>query len=256
MDELTIKKLPSISKILDYSTDKKFLEIWKNNVGEENANIISNNSKNRGTVMHQLFEYYTKIYKAPEITYNTKLLQNSLNISLDDIKDNCIREAIHYTLKNGLEGFKDKNITEENIEIGKSLFLKLIKSNFLKDLKDFIGSEINIHYIDPVTNFGYKGRLDLVIGTLFNDVIVIDLKTSTKSKKEEWILNYFKQTAAYCMAYYQMNGKYPKGKIAIALEEGEYQIFEMTKIDIKKYFDLFMLDVNKYYTEIINNNSL
>ena len=48
--------------------------------------------------------------------------------------------------------------------------------------------------------WGVAGRVDCIAE--FNGKLsVIDFKTSTKEKKEEWVENYFIQTSAYCEMY-------------------------------------------------------
>lgn len=49
------------------------------------------------------------------------------------------------------------------------------------------------------------GRTDLV-GVLDGELNIIDIKTSNKRKKEEWIKNYLMQCAAYAYCIYEMTG--------------------------------------------------
>jgi genome maintenance exonuclease 1 len=66
----------------------------------------------------------------------------------------------------------------------------------------------NIHYIEcPLFSetLGIAGRCDLIAE--FDGVLsIIDHKTSTKEKKEEWITEYFEQKTAYAEMYKEWLG--------------------------------------------------
>ena len=52
------KFYPSVTTVLDYSTDKSFLIEWRSRVGEEEANRIVKKSTSRGTKLHKICEKY------------------------------------------------------------------------------------------------------------------------------------------------------------------------------------------------------
>ena len=52
------ERLPSVTTILGQTKDKKFLQDWKNKVGEKKAEEIKNLSSKRGTAMHKYLENY------------------------------------------------------------------------------------------------------------------------------------------------------------------------------------------------------
>lgn len=66
--------LPSVTTVLSKSPyiDNKYLERWKNRVGEKTANEISTQSKIRGTNLHRIFENFilNKDYKTNEMPIN------------------------------------------------------------------------------------------------------------------------------------------------------------------------------------------
>ena len=70
------------------------------------------------------------------------------------------------------------------------------------------------------------GSVDLV-ADYDGEAAIIDFKTSYKTKRKDWIENYFMQAALYSYMLYEMTGLYhPKLVIAIAIEEEpEPQIF-------------------------------
>ena len=49
-------KLPSVTTILDKTTDKSYLDKWRARVGNEEAERIKNHSSKRGTSMHKFIE--------------------------------------------------------------------------------------------------------------------------------------------------------------------------------------------------------
>lgn len=52
------KFYPSITTVLSYSSDKSFLEEWRNRVGEQEAYKITKKSSDRGTKLHDVCEKY------------------------------------------------------------------------------------------------------------------------------------------------------------------------------------------------------
>lgn len=54
----TNKEYPSVTTVLAKNTDNSFLTKWKNRVGEETANSISLQARNRGGCIHELLENY------------------------------------------------------------------------------------------------------------------------------------------------------------------------------------------------------
>jgi len=74
------------------------------------------------------------------------------------------------------------------------------------------------------------GRCDLVAKFLGTPAI-IDFKTSSKEKKEQWIQSYFQQTTAYSLMFEEMyNQKIDKVVVIIAVEEtGKPQVFVRKK---------------------------
>jgi ATP-dependent exoDNAse (exonuclease V) beta subunit len=51
---------PSITTVLGSTADKSYLKEWRNRVGDEAADRITNNSARRGTNLHQMCEDYLK----------------------------------------------------------------------------------------------------------------------------------------------------------------------------------------------------
>ena len=70
------------------------------------------------------------------------------------------------------------------------------------------------------------GRVDL-IAEWNGKLSVIDFKTSTKQKDEDYIQNYFMQCTAYAMMFSERTGMWIDDIVVlIATEEGSAQVFE------------------------------
>lgn len=84
------------------------------------------------------------------------------------------------------------------------------------------------------------GRCDLLC-RMHGVNCIVDYKSSTKPKKEEWIENYFLQTTAYAMMVEEMyNLPIFYNVVLIACEEGNLQVFCKRPGDYKqKVVDLF-----------------
>ena len=97
--------------------------------------------------------------------------------------------------------------------------------------------------------WGVAGRVDCIAE--FNGKLsVIDFKTSTKEKKEEWVENYFIQTSAYCEMYEELYGQ-PIDQIVILIvtEEGATQTFVKNK---KDYLPLLKPAIEEFHRRFKN----
>ena len=100
----------------------------------------------------------------------------------------------------------------------------------------------NIHAIEiPLYSHHLRvaGRVDC-IGEFDGKLSIIDFKTSSKPKQEEWITNYFMQCAAYAVMYEERT-RIPVSRLAIVIAVED----DMPQVFIKKrnnYIELF-----KYY---------
>ena len=98
--------------------------------------------------------------------------------------------------------------------------------------------------------YGVAGRVDCIAD--YKGVLsVIDFKTSTKDKKEEWIENYFIQTSAYCEMYEELYGKsIDQIVILIVTEEGSTQTFVKDK---KDYLPLLKPAIEEFHKKFKEN---
>ena len=76
-------------------------------------------------------------------------------------------------------------------------------------IKPYVDQIDNIHCLETIMyskKLTIAGQVDC-IAEYNGKLSVIDFKTSTKDKKEEWVENYFIQTSAYCEMYEELYGK-------------------------------------------------
>ena len=97
-------------------------------------------------------------------------------------------------------------------------------------IKPYLDSINNIHALEaPLCSNVLKlaGRVDC-IAEYKGELAIIDFKTSTKEKREEWIHDYFAQETAYAIMFQELTGLMPKKLVTIiACETGIPQVFEI-----------------------------
>ncbi len=117
----------------------------------------------------------------------------------------------------------EKYLANEDMEITSPNQLEMFKS-----LMPYLNKIDNIHLQEQYLYSDYlrlAGTVDC-IAEYNGKLTVIDFKTSSKPKKEEWIENYFLQTAAYAIMF-EERYKLPVSRLTIMIAvEGDYpQIF-------------------------------
>ena len=123
------------------------------------------------------------------------------------------------------------NVDLEQVDKYKKQFLPRMMFNVLKPEL----SKINNIRLQEAQMFSsdytVAGRCDCVAE--YDGVLsIIDFKTSTKEKNEDWIENYFIQGAAYSEMYKEHFGEeVTQVVILITTEEGTTQVFTKNKVD-------------------------
>ena len=217
-------KYPSVTTILGAMTDKSGIDKWRKRIGEEKADAISKFSANRGTVMHQLCEYFLGSNKE---TQRERLMEAQTKIG-------------PFVEENGF--------TEDETTVGRKLFFNFYNSKCFDRIDNVVSIEDTL--FSPLMG-GYAGRVDIIYENEKGHLVILDFKSSKKPKKEDWIENYKMQIAAYSLAYWEMNKRKPKGgEIWISNEaDGFPQVFEMTFDDITKYGKMFLNLVKEFHTK-------
>ena len=97
--------------------------------------------------------------------------------------------------------------------------------------------------------YGVAGRVDCIAD--YKGVLsVIDFKTSTKEKKEEWVENYFIQGAAYCEMYEErFDRPIDRVVILIVTEDGAVQTFSKRKDDYLPLLKSAIKEFNEKFKE-------
>lgn len=114
----------------------------------------------------------------------------------------------------------EENFLDNNSPLITDLF-KQVKPFIDKNVGDVYGIELPL-YSDFLRT---AGRCDMFCNLSGKNAIV-DYKTSTKPKKEEWIKSYFLQLTTYGMMIEERyNINVPYIVVVIAVEDGEPQIF-------------------------------
>ena len=110
----------------------------------------------------------------------------------------------------------------------------------------------NIHCLETFLYshyLGLAGRVDC-IAEFDGELAVIDFKTSTKEKKEDWVEHYFVQETAYAAMFLELTGIEVKKIVTlIAVEDGSVQVFQKYNLDdylqlLKSYIEDFVRGKN------------
>ena len=146
--------------------------------------------------------------------------------------------AVHNMVEDHLN-----NINVDEVEKYKKQFLPRMMFNVLKPELIKIN---NIRLQESAmysSDYTVAGRVDC-IGEYDGVLSVIDFKTSTKEKSEDWIENYFVQGSAYSQMYKEHFGEeVPQIVILITTEQGTTQVFKKNPYDylekLKQYVEEF-----------------
>ena len=114
-------------------------------------------------------------------------------------------------------------------------------------IRPYIDKINNIHALEESLyshTLKLAGRVDC-IAEYDNELAIIDFKTSTKLKREEWIQDYFSQETAYAIMFQELTGLKVKQLVTIiAVETGTPQVFIKKDIltyvpKLKEYIDYY-----------------
>ena len=83
-------------------------------------------------------------------------------------------------------------------------------------------------------------------------ILIIDYKNSRKPKREDWIQDYFLQSAAYYVAFWERTGIKADGVEIWIANEIDYcpQTFSLTAEDVKYYFKEFTNRLDTYKKQL------
>ena len=161
-------------------------------------------------------------------------------------------EANRITARATQRGTAFHSITEDYIK-GELNLDRYLENNPLsvrmfQSAKDTFDRIDNIHCLETFLYshyLGLAGRVDC-IAEFDGELAVIDFKTSTKQKQENYIEHYFVQETAYAAMFLERSGIEVKKIVTlIATEEGSVQVFQKYNLDdylqlLKSYIEEFV----------------
>lgn len=113
-----------------------------------------------------------------------------------------------------------------------------------KHVTEYWGVEVPVYYSGL-----YAGTTDC-IGVWKGLPAIIDFKQTNKTKKREWIEDYFLQLAAYALAHNVTHGTDIKqGVILMCSANNEYQEFEVSGSDFEMYTHKWLERVEQYHLD-------
>lgn len=220
-NDKVIAKLPSVTTVLGQTKDQSGLEKWRQRVGEAEADRISNLSMNRGTIMHRLIELYKGTFG--DATQRLSILKD---LAKED--DECNQ-------------FSQDESGELYLAEAWKFFYKFYfnSSDYFDRVKKVLEAET---FLWTTKAGGWAGTVDNISEMTDNLIMIIDYKNSRRPKQEAWIQDYFIQTGAYFIAYWDRTGiKADGAEIWIANEEDNLpQCFKLTQKDLEFYSKEFM----------------
>jgi len=223
-----IAKLPSVTTVLGQTKDMSGLAKWRKRVGEAEADRISNLSMSRGTIMHRLIE----LYKTETSGESMERLTQLKEVAKDDDEVN---------------EFKDNESGALYLEEAWKFFYKFWSnsSDYFDTIKKVIEAET---FLWTTKAGGWAGTVDNISELVDNKVKIIDYKNSRRPKREEWVIDYYLQAAAYFLAYWDMTGiKADGAEIWIANEDDNLpQKFTLTQSDLEFYVKQFIKRRNMF----------
>ena len=165
-------------------------------------------------------------------------------------------EANRITARATQRGTAFHSITEDYIK-GELNLDRYLENNPLsvrmfQSAKDTFDRIDNIHCLETFLYshyLGLAGRVDC-IAEFDGELAVIDFKTSTKEKKEDWVEHYFVQETAYAAMFLELTGIEVKKIVTlIAVEDGSVQVFQKYNLDdylqlLKSYIEDFVRGKN------------
>jgi len=163
-------------------------------------------------------------------------------------------EADKISTRASIRGTKFHNMMESYLR-GEDHFLDGVmpdmKQSF-RDMQETLDLIDNIHYIEsPLYSekLGVAGRTD-VIAEFGNVLSIIDFKTSTRQKKEQWIENYFEQGTAYALMYEELVGR-PVDQIVILIATDDSETPQVFIRDKNYYVQNLLEKIHLYKQENI-----
>lgn len=151
-------------------------------------------------------------------------------------------EANKISTQAGVRGTAVHQLAEDYINNEKDWNKGAMPSNLFafNQIKPILDKRLNNVWYQE--EFLYSDKLECAgqvdcIAEFDGELSIIDFKTSRKPKKEEWITNYFIQTAFYAAAFYERTGiAIKQGVIVITVDGDDPQVFKIKTFDYLRHF--------------------
>lgn len=151
--------------------------------------------------------------------------------------------AMHKYLEYYVEGQGLLDLTDVGQEAER--MAKTIIDKGMTDIEEIWGSEVVLSYKDR-----YAGATDLC-GVYMGRESIMDFKQSNKPKKDEWIEDYYLQSAAYALAHNETYGTdIDQGVILMCTPDCFFQRFIINGKRFKEYTDKWKQKVEDYYEKL------
>lgn len=93
----------------------------------------------------------------------------------------------------------------------------------------------------------YAGTLDL-IADWHGKTTIVDWKTSSRTKRLEWIGDHTLQVAAYAKAYEWMHGIPVEQTLIVIINPEKTQLFQFDLAEVNQHFEQWLLRLEQYYS--------
>ena len=215
-----------------------------------------------------LNDFYEEVGELPK---RGELDGRRVYITPDGVAYPSITSILGNQPKSGIESWRKKvgeeeanRIMKESSELGTAvhelceqyLYNFPLKCNYQEAIDVFNRLRFRLKNIDHIYGLEIPLYSDIlkVAGTAdcvaeYNGVLsLIDFKTSRKTKREEWIEDYYIQAFFYAAAFYEMSGVIPEQVvILIAVRESdEVQVFTKPISELDVYMDKLLKIMKKY----------
>ena len=161
------------------------------------------------------------------------------------------QEANRITARATQRGTAFHSITEDyingDLNLDKYMENNPLSVRMFQAAKPMLNRINNIHCLESFLYshyLGLAGRVDC-IAEFDGELAVVDFKTSTKEKSEQYIEHYFVQETAYAAMFLERTGIEVKKIVTlIAVEDGSIQVFQKYNLDdylqlLKSYIEEF-----------------
>lgn len=166
------------------------------------------------SILDQQYKYQYEGLVFPSVTNILKETKNqTFNHFVGDWKENLILE--HGQKKGSRKAelpFKVGNVVHETLEAQFRAFPERIPQFQTSLAKHYLPALNLVEEVIAVelpvysSRYGYAGSIDAIVKLKDGRTAIFDHKTSNKKKTRSLITDYFLQTAAYALAYYDMTG--------------------------------------------------